>query len=268
MPTPSASTVLKAFDVLTLFMEKQALSASEAARLLNAPRSSTLRMLVSLREAGVVEETDRHRYQLSMRLFELGCHAPLRQQLHVANGPLFKLLTKVGLPVQLGIRDGNDVLVIERRTAGNKSHVTSAGKRNPLHATASGKLLLAFAGQEFVESYLRRPLVAYTKYTYTDPRLLMDQIVRIRRTLMSYSKEERHIGFVSVARAVRDPSGEVIAGVSLVLPEEQSGRIRHLEGSLSRACAEIEQRLGRPSPAERRAGGRTPAVNRVPLPAE
>src|SRR5690606_29525583 len=99
-------TVLKAFDVLTLFLDSPSLGATEAAAMLGIPRASTHRLLVSLREAGMLEPVEGGRYRLSMRVFELGSRVPVLPQLmEAARRPLDMLSNLVGAPALLGVRE-------------------------------------------------------------------------------------------------------------------------------------------------------------------
>ncbi|MFA9446115.1 IclR family transcriptional regulator [Egicoccus sp. AB-alg6-2] len=243
MSTPSASTVLKAFNVLSLFIERQALGASEAAQLLNAPRASTHRMLVTLRTAGVLEVTESGQYQLSMRLFELGCFAPLRRGLHeAAMRPILRLTAFTQLPVQLAVRDGNEVLYLER-VGYRENNLTPVGQRGPLHASGVGKVLLAFTPQSFRAAYLASPLAPYTQYTCTSPELLAQELERVRRRGVAYGRQERHAGFFSVARPVRDHQHQVVASVSIVAEEPLKDRLSQFEIPLEKTCRDIENQL-------------------------
>ncbi|MBS3942488.1 MAG: IclR family transcriptional regulator [Actinobacteria bacterium] len=243
MSTPSASTVLKAFDVLSLFIERQTLGASEAAQLLNAPRASTHRMLVTLRTAGVLEVTESGQYQLSMRLFELGCFAPLRRGLHeAAMRPILRLAAFSQLPVQLAVREGNEVLYLER-VGYRKNNLTPVGERGPLHATGVGKVLLAFAPPCFRETYFAAPLSSYTEHTLTSPERLTQELAQVRRRGVAYGRQERHDGYYSVARPVRDHQREVVASVSIVAAEPFKDRLGQFEIALEKTCRDIENQL-------------------------
>lgn len=257
MSTPSASTVLKAFEVLGLFVERQVLSASQAAELLNSPRSSTHRMLVTLKEAGILEAADPGRYQLSMRMFELGSSVPLRRDFQdAAMEPLLQLAEMSRLPVHLGVLDGQEVLFVERLSH-RGSNLTRPGERGPLHATAAGKVLLAFSDEDRQAAYLAQQLPSYTDFTCTDADRLCSELANIRRTRLATSKQERRVGFVSVAGPVRDSGRRVIASVAVVTTADNGERLRQLQEPLLRTCREIEDRISSlPLPGLRRTGVR------------
>lgn len=249
MVTPSASTVLKAFDVLALFAERQMVGASEAAELLNCPRASAHRMLVTLKTAGVLEMTDPGQYQLSMRLFELGSFAPLRERLHeAAIRSLLRLTAYTRLPVQLAVREDCEVLYLER-LGYRENNLTSPGRRGPLHATGVGKVLLANAPKQFRNAFFERSLQAYTEHTVIDPARLQGELERVRHRDLAHGRQERYSGFFSLARPIRDRQGDVIASISVVAPEVVKDRLCDLEVPLLQASKEIEHRLhARPLP--------------------
>lgn len=243
MPTPSASTVLKAFEVLALFLERKVLSASQAAELLDTPRSSVHRMLVTLKAAGVLESADAGRYRLTMRLFELGSSVPRRRDLQdSAMEPLLELAGSTRLPVHLGVRDGHEVLYLERLSH-RPSNLTRPGERGPLHASAAGKVLLAFADEDVQASYLAKRLTRFTQFTCTDADRLRDELATVRQLRLARGVQERRLGFTSLARPVRDPRRDVVATVAVVTPAGAGDRYRHLEDRLAETCIEIEKRM-------------------------
>jgi DNA-binding IclR family transcriptional regulator len=243
MATPLASTVLKAFQVLDLFTERQVLVAPEVARSLGVPRASAHRMLVTLAAAGILECEGPGEYTLSMRLFEIGSCVPLRRKLHdEAINPLVRLVSRTQLPAQLGVRQGQDVLFLER-VGFRDNDCTPVGRRGPLHATGVGKVLLAFAPQTFQEAYLARPLKAYTPYTVTNSMQLHRELCVVRKRGVSYGRQERKVGFVTIARPIRNLQGRVVAGVSVVVPEGREAHLRQIDGPLAETCREIERQF-------------------------
>jgi DNA-binding IclR family transcriptional regulator len=243
MSTPSASTVLKAFEVLELFTRRRVLSASQAAELLGCPRSSAHRMLATLKTAGVLESSGGGRYQLTMRLFELGSSVPRRRELQdSAMQPLLELAGCTGLPVHLGVRDGQEVLFVERLSH-HPSNLTRPGERGPLHATAAGKVLLAFSDGDFQESYLAKGLRRFTQYTCTDPDRLRSELATVRLMRLARGVQERRVGFISLARPVRDHGTEVVASVAVVVPFTSADRLHQLEARLTATCIDIEKRM-------------------------
>lgn len=263
MATAPSTTVLKAFQVLELFAERSLLGAGDAARLLGAPRASAHRLLVTLKAAGVLESTDHGQYRLGLRLFELGSFAPLRQRLHDESMlPLEQLVAQVRLPVHLGVRDGTDVLYLEKVHHREADVPARVGQRGPLHATALGKVLLASAPEEILQRVIGAPLPRFTPRTITTPAQLHRDLAEIRSTGVAYEREESRAGLVAVGTRIRNHTGKAIAAIAIPAPACHYGAKLHvLERPLLRAAAEIERRLGwcpapgtRSGPAARPAG--------------
>src|SRR5918992_1232083 len=192
MPTPPSTTVLKAFDLLELFAERPLLGAGEAARLLGAPRASTHRLLVTLKAAGVLESNDRGQYRLGLRLFELGSFAPLRRRLHDESDLLLKrLAADVRLPAHLAVRDGMDLLYLEKVHNHEIDIPTRVGQREPLRCTA---------------------------HTVVEPRRLLGELDRIRDSGTASDREEFCLGVATVGARVRNHTGKVVAAISVAGP--------------------------------------------------
>jgi DNA-binding IclR family transcriptional regulator len=263
MSTPPSTTVLKAFQLLSLFRDRPLLGAGEAARLLGAPRASTHRLLVTLRLAGVLESTDDGQYRLGLRLFELGSFASLRRRLHdEAALPLEQLSAQVGLPVHLAVRDGTNILCLEKVYHGQTDAPLSVGQRAGLHDTAAGKLLLAFAPRAVVERYISEPMARLTPHTIVDPGRLLMELDRIRNRGLAVEREEFCLGVASVAAGVWYHTGKIIAAVSVSASTFPDCRqLKAAEGQVIATAAKIQRRLGwMPAPDRNTAEGR-------PLPA-
>lgn len=85
-----------------------------------------------------------------------------------------------------------------------------------VYCTASGRILLAHAGQEAIEAYLEcTSLVAHTPFTVTDPARLREILAAVRRDGIAMSNQEFVFGSTGVAAPVRNREGEVIAALNL-----------------------------------------------------
>jgi DNA-binding IclR family transcriptional regulator len=196
----------------------------------------------------VMRDADSPAYRLGWSLYELGSAVAHSVQLsRVARPFLDRLASDSGESVLLGILDDDSVLYLDRGDAPSGFHmVATAGRRSPLHATASGKLLLAFAPSEFVDRNLKAPLQAFTSGTLTDPVAVRDQLIQIRNQGYATCWQERELGLCSVAVPLRDHTGATVASLTLAGP---AGRVTpesveaHLI-PLRAAAGEIEAQLG------------------------
>jgi IclR family transcriptional regulator, KDG regulon repressor len=122
------------------------------------------------------------------------------------------------------------------------SHI---GRRNPLHCTSSGKVMLAFQTPELIEQFIGRGLKAYTRNTITDPVALRAALAEIRAHGYATSVDEIRDGIASVAAPIRDYSGRVGHALTVVGPD---GRLDPADQRIIRkvkaAAREISHRLG------------------------
>jgi IclR family acetate operon transcriptional repressor len=92
--------------------------------------------------------------------------------------------------------------------------------RLELNATASGKLLLAFAPPDSREAIVDRlPLPALTPNTITDPGELRDELDRIRAAGFAEARGETVLGLVALAVPVLGHGETVIASLGIIAPE-------------------------------------------------
>jgi DNA-binding IclR family transcriptional regulator len=110
--------------------------------------------------------------------------------------------------VHLAVLDGTEALYVEKLSGRRAMPVrTRRGGRLPLHATAVGKVLLAYAPESLFRATVEAGLDRYTAHTIIAPGHLRRALTEIRRTGIAYAREELTVGTLSVASAVLDPDG-------------------------------------------------------------
>jgi DNA-binding IclR family transcriptional regulator len=85
------------------------------------------------------------------------------------------------------------------------------GRRSPVHASSSGKVLLAFGDERDREHLIRRPLEALTTRTVTSPVRLAEVLRQVRRQGYAASAGELEDGLVTIAAPVLVDGGAVAA---------------------------------------------------------
>jgi DNA-binding IclR family transcriptional regulator len=155
--------------------------------------------------------------RLGMRLFEVGQLVARPRSLREAAIPyLADLHEATGETVHLAVADGPDVVYVQklenRRTPVLGSRI---GGRMPVHCTAVGKALLAYAPPEQVKEILTHQLRRRTPRTIIAPGLLERELQRVRETGVAEELEESTIGIVCVASPVFDGRGSAVAAVSI-----------------------------------------------------
>jgi DNA-binding IclR family transcriptional regulator len=209
----------RAFRVLDAFTPASpTLTLSEIARRAALPLTTAHRLVGELRSAGALERDGDGTYRIGLRLWEIASLAPRGVPLREAALPFLEDLYEVTHEnAQLGVREGHEVLYIERITGRHAVGVlTRVGGRFPLHASGIGLVLLAHAPEAVRREVLEGPLQRFTDYTITDPARLARVLDQVRRDGVAISDRQVTDDAMSVAAPVNDATGEVIAALSVV----------------------------------------------------
>jgi DNA-binding IclR family transcriptional regulator len=118
--------------------------------------------------------------------------------------------------------------------------------RFPLHATSTGKVLLAYLSPSQRASLLPKSLPSYTTRTITDSAKLHAELDRVRAQGYAISNEELEEHLVAIGAPVRDHDGIVIAAISLSGPASRLPRERMsaLIPQVMQTAEEISRVLG------------------------
>ena len=161
--------------------------------------------------------------------------------------PLDNLRTATRGTIQIAILDGHETLYVERREGtGTLPVFRSLGSRVSPHATASGKVLVAFLPpdqqRQLVDSirFARR-----TERTITSKAAFIKALAVIRRRGYAENRGESDMFMCSVAAPVRDPLGRVVASVSAaeIVTDVDAG-VPHLVQPVVETAARVSASLG------------------------
>lgn len=246
------SVLTRAVRILRLLAAGSAsLTVSEIARRAELPVATAHRLVNELVDLGVLERDSAKQVRLSVQMWEWTSRSSRAQGLRETAMPYLEdLHSVVRQHTQIGVREGTDVLYLERLSARNAvRNVTKIAGRLPIHATSGGLVLLAHAPADIQEAVLSSPLPRYTARTVTDPTELRRLLADIRR--QGYVAADSMItpGSLGLAAPVRDQTGEVVAALSLVLPADDDQRRQYI-GALMATARSISRALGAPGPAD------------------
>src|SRR6202008_140457 len=145
--------------------------------------STAHRILNDLAEGRFVERPEAGSYRLGMRLPELGnlVRAPLGAR-EPAIGPMRELHKLTHQPVNLSVRQGDEIVYIERTYSERSGMqvVRAIGGRAPLHLTSVGKLFLAQDDAQRVRAYATRTgLAGHTRNSITNLATLERELSKV-----------------------------------------------------------------------------------------
>ncbi len=215
-----ASVLARAFQLLDVFADNRTtVGLAELARAACLPKATAYRIAGQLVNLEILERSG-NRYRLGLRLFEIGTRVTSPRRLREAALPYMEdLYESTHETVHLGIREGTEVLYIERIAARLAPRVATAiGTRKPLYCTGLGKALLAYSNREIVTMAIEaglRPRTPHTLITAPQLRLALRQIVK---TGIAYDREEYALGVTCVASAIIDSRGQPVAALSIAGP--------------------------------------------------
>lgn len=221
---------------------------SELARQARLSKTTAHRVLGMLERNGVVERTGTA-YRLGERLHHLGqaVYGPEAERVRDVLLPfLTDLYELTRETVHLAVLHDTHVAYLAKLYGHRSLAVPSRiGGRLPAHATAVGKVLLAY-DFDAAERVTGAPLHRFTDRTVTDPDELAAELGRIRRTGVAFDDEEFQPGVACVAAPVLSRGGRAVAALSIA---GRHGRIdtRRLSAEARRVAAAASQAWARQS---------------------
>lgn len=195
---------------------------AELSAAVELPKPTVHRIAALLDREGFLHKDPLTRsYSVGKAFYDLCFHA-------IRSGPghqerrfvLQRISEKLGETINLAVLVGREIMYIERvESAWPLSINFQPGSRVPLHCTANGKLLLAFAPRRLRERLIDSiALEPCTRNTITDGGALRRELLQIRRRGYSEDNEEFLAGVCCLAVPIRDRRGRVVAGLAVSAP--------------------------------------------------
>jgi IclR family acetate operon transcriptional repressor len=208
----------KAIEILQhLHAQPAAAGVTAIGRALDMPKSSVHRLLTALAHHGLVERDARGRYRPGMGLVALGLGALEREPVLAAARPVLEAeAAELGETVFLVAARAGRLLVLDKvEGTGFLRAAPRVGSEVPLHATAVGKLYLAF-GDDAVRLG-HDALERFTPQTVPSVGELLREAGRAREQGFATNREEWIPGLAVLAAPIR-ARGRMEAAVALAAP--------------------------------------------------
>jgi IclR family acetate operon transcriptional repressor len=238
------AAVSRALSVLDALAAGGELGTNELARRTGVNASTVSRLLATLASAGYVDQAENGRYRLGIRLVQLGNAVVDRLDLReLARPELERLVALVGETATLSVAGGHEAITVDFvQSPSSVQGVAQLGRPSVAHATATGKVLLAFGGVGLPPGAIRR----YTARTIADPRALAREVERVRVRGWADAVGEREDDLAAIAAPVRGSRGELAAIVGIQGPAarlDAKARAAALEPLLASTTA-LSVRIG------------------------
>lgn len=222
-PRKTIGSVQRALDILNLFDKGHVeLGNAEIAKLVELPIGTASGLIYTLKVNNYLDQNPSNRkYRLGLKLAERA--AVLLDQLDlrkVAAPYLEEIRDWCGESVNLAIRDGNEVVYIERMFGNHSLGIRSElGRRGFLHSTSLGKAILSFLPESEITNILNGYVyISVTPFSITNESELLADLDKIKKRGFSIDEQENEMGGRCVGAPIFDRSGYPIAAISISVP--------------------------------------------------
>jgi DNA-binding IclR family transcriptional regulator len=224
--TPTIQVLERTFGLLDVLASYQdPVSLKVIAEQTGLHPSTAHRILNDLTIGGFVERPQAGSYRLGMRLLELGNLVKARLDVRdAALGPMRELHKLTHQPVNLSMRQGDEIVYIERSYSERSGMqvVRAVGGRAPLHLTSVGKLFLAQDDAQRVRAYATRTgLAGQTRNSITELAALERELAKVRQSGVARDDEELELGVRCMAAGIYDDQHKLVAGLSISAPADR-----------------------------------------------
>ncbi|MBO7746956.1 IclR family transcriptional regulator [Paenibacillus sp. MWE-103] len=219
-------TVIRSMDLLHLFLTHTKLSMNDMIRLSGIPKSSVHRMIGSLSDMGLLHKDEEGLYSLGLLFLQFGNLVAERLDIRgVAAAEMRRLRDEIGEAVHLAVRDGDSSMYIEKLDTDHPVRLfTKMGRRAPLYAGASSRILLAFMPEGERDAYLDEvePEAIGLGTIVSKPKL-REALEEARAHGYAFSRSELENYTAELSAPIFDHTGKMVAGLSIAGPEVRFG---------------------------------------------
>ncbi|MFC0140557.1 DNA-binding transcriptional regulator KdgR [Erwinia mallotivora] len=218
----SVSSVLKVFGILQALGEGREHGITELSQRLMMSKSTVYRFLQTMKTLGyIAQEGESEKYTLTLKLFELGAKALQNVDLiRSADIQMREISRQTRETIHLGALEEDSIVYIHKiDSLYNLRMYSRIGRRNPLHSTAIGKVLLAWRDRAEVQEILSGVEFSQsTPRTVSSAEALLPVLDSVRAQGYGEDNEEQEEGLRCIAVPVFDRFGVVVAGLSISFP--------------------------------------------------
>ena len=235
MPQYTIEVVTDTFRLLEAVAEHPGSRLPELAQRTALTKTKTFRILRTLETSGYIVQDDAQTFYLHQKSYLLGQQAKGQWNLARITKPYMdELAQETQENVHLVVRDGLSSVVVDLRQSTHPIRMyAEIGRRGPLHAGGTPKVLLAYAPAEVLSAVLSEALQQFTKETIVAKQPLLSTLERIRRDGFHVAVGDLDVDAFSVAAPITGAKGAVIAALSV------AGPVMRLNAELERRYVDL-----------------------------
>ncbi|AJE81854.1 MULTISPECIES: IclR family transcriptional regulator [Streptomyces] len=250
-PAPGGvQSVDRAVSVLEILAQRGEAGVSEVAAEIDVHKSTAFRLLGALESRGLVDQTaERGKYRLGFGIVRLAGAVTRRFDITKEGRPVCERLAEVfGETVNIAVLEEHHAInVYQALGPAAVAAQNWVGRLTPLHATSSGKAMLAHLPREQRTKLLAAAgMPKVTQRTLTAKTKLEKDLERVRESGYAVTLEEFEVGLHAMAAVIRTPDSEPLAALSASGPAYRftEERMHELAPQLLAGAAEISNRMG------------------------
>ncbi len=238
------ASVARALALLEALRESEEdLGVNELARRIDVSPSTASRLLGTLESAGLVQREGLGPFRLGLGLVTLADRVLARLDLRALARPvLVELMERTGETATLSVPGEREAITVD--SVPSRSSVVSMarlGRPSVAHATAVGKVMLAFGGGPLPRE---REMAALTGKTITDRDRLAAEVHAVRRRGYGTVFGEREVDVNAIAAPVFGRTGALAAILGLQGPASRLEDPARLLPVLREGAVELGRSLG------------------------
>ncbi len=213
-----SEALARGLQIIAVFNEsRRTQTLSELAQIVDLPRATVRRALLTLVALGYVGVEGRHFY-LTARVLRLATAYLTSNVVSTLLQPACdRIAQAIGESCTAAVLQGDEVVMVARALPAQLVPAgVGIGFRLPAYCSALGRVLLADLPAPALDAYLvRTALVAVTPHTLTDPAAIREKIQEAKAQHFSFVDQEAEHGFRSVAVPLRKFDGTLLAALNI-----------------------------------------------------
>lgn len=202
------------------------MTLAEIAKIVDLPRATVRRCLLTLEALGYVEAHDKF-FRLAPQVLTLA-QAYLSSSLlpRVASSFLERLSEQLGESCSVSVLHGDQVIYVARSTRKRLASLhRDVGTRLPAYCTSMGRVLLAYLPESDLKTYFKQAdMKPFTRFTLTDETAIREALAEVRRREFCIMDQELELDLRAIAIPLRNASGRIVAALNTSTQASRTGK--------------------------------------------
>ncbi|MFD1174881.1 IclR family transcriptional regulator [Paenibacillus puldeungensis] len=232
-----------------LASSKEALGITDIYERNGLPKSSIFTILSELENLGYVIKTEEGKYQLTLKLYNVGLERLSKLDIRQAARPEIEwIATNMKFTVHLAmLEDGKALYIDKLRGPGFVQFNTEIGQSQFLHNSGVGKVLAAYLTEEVLDRAIQKHgMSKTTDRTMTSPDILKSFLASVREKGYAVEDEEGEVGIRCLAAPIFDHKGKTVGalGITALRDELPSASYDDYGSQLREKALAVSKKLG------------------------